>query len=160
MHLLHPQSGKRETKKNFYSFPPKTKKKNILTCPVVSNSLSFYAQPLERAYLHGFVVNERVDGPVARLVLGAVHLDAELGPPLRDGQGEDRVRSDAAERDRGEIGAALVRLREKVFVMDWSPPLWRTGYREAIGKGSLRSTRGLDWRHRFASNLLSTLWWQ
>ena len=36
--------------------------------------------------LDGLVVDERIDGFVSSLIFGSVHLDSELGPPLRDAQ--------------------------------------------------------------------------
>lgn len=59
------------------------------------------------AHLDRFVVDERVDGQVAGLVLGFVHEDTEASAPLGDAQREGRVSADAAQRHRREFRSKL-----------------------------------------------------
>ena len=58
--------------------------------------------------LDRLVVDERVDGLVARLVLGTIHGHAELGPPLRHAEREQRVAGDAADAHQRVLDAELV----------------------------------------------------
>lgn len=51
------------------------------------------------------VVDERVDGFGARVVLGSVHVETELGAPWRDAEREGRVAGDAADADQRVLEA-------------------------------------------------------
>jgi hypothetical protein len=64
-------------------------------------------------YLDGFIVDERINSPVAGVVLSLVHPDSNRRPPLRHQQSERCVRGYATQRHCRELPSTLVILKRR-----------------------------------------------